>query len=85
MIWKIVCLIIGFVFLVKGADLLVKAATSMAKKLGLSEMLIGLTIVALGTSLPEIFITITSAVEGHSDLIIGNAIVIFYLLLEFLV
>ena len=74
MIWKIVCLIIGFVFLVKGADLLVKAASSLAKKLGLSEMLIGLTIVALGTSLPEVFITITSAVEGHSDLIIGNAI-----------
>ena len=60
--------------LVKGADLLVKAATSIAKKFGLSEMLIGLTIVAIGTSLPEIFITITSAIDGHSDLIIGNAI-----------
>jgi len=58
----------------KGADFLVKSATSIAKKSGLSEMLIGLTIVAIGTSLPEIFITITSAAEGHSDLIIGNAI-----------
>ena len=74
MIWEIVLIVIGFIFLVKGADLLVKAATSIAKKFGLSEMLIGLTIVAVGTSLPEIFITITSAADGHSDLIIGNAI-----------
>ena len=74
MIWEIVLIVTGFIFLVKGADLLVKAATSIAKKFGLSEMLIGLTIVAIGTSLPEIFITITSAADGHSDLIIGNAI-----------
>lgn len=50
------------------------AATSIAKKFGLSEMLIGLTIVAIGTSLPEVFVTITSAANSHSDLIIGNAI-----------
>ncbi len=74
MIWEIILIVIGFIFLVKGADLLVKAATSIAKKFGLSEMLIGLTIVAIGTSLPEILITITSAIDGHSDLIIGNAI-----------
>lgn len=74
MVLKIIFIVIGFLFLVKGADLLVKAATSIAKKFGLSEMLIGLTIVAIGTSLPEIFITITSAIDGHSDLIIGNAI-----------
>lgn len=74
MLLEIVFIIIGFTLLVKGADLLVKAATSIAKKFGLSEMLIGLTIVAIGTSLPEVFITITSAIDGHSDLIIGNAI-----------
>lgn len=74
MLWEIILIVIGFLFLIKGADLLVKAATSIAKRFGLSEMLIGLTIVAVGTSLPEIFITITSAIEGHSDLIIGNAI-----------
>ena len=74
MIKGLIIIIVGFIFLVKGADLLVKAATSIAKKFGLSEMLIGLTIVAVGTSLPEIFITITSSAEGHSDLIIGNAI-----------
>lgn len=74
MIWEILLIVIGFILLVKGADLLVKAATSIAKKFGLSEMLIGLTVVAIGTSLPEIFITITSSIDGHSDLIIGNAI-----------
>lgn len=74
MIGKIILIIIGFIILIKGADLLVKSATSIAKKFGISELLIGLTIVAVGTSLPEIFITITSATNGHSDLIIGNAI-----------
>lgn len=74
MLWKIIFIMIGFILLIKGADFLVKSATSIAKKFGLSEMLIGLTVVAVGTSLPEIFITITSAIEGHSDLIIGNAI-----------
>lgn len=74
MLKEIILIVIGFIFLVKGADLLVKAATSIAKKFGLSEMLIGLTIVAIGTSLPEIFITITSSIDNHSDLIIGNAI-----------
>ena len=74
MLSEILLIIIGFIFLIKGADLLVKAATSIAKRFGLSEMLIGLTILAVGTSLPEIFITITSSIDGHSDLIIGNAI-----------
>ncbi len=71
---KILLIIIGFVLLIKGADLLVKAAISIAKRFGVSEMLIGLTILAVGTSLPEIFITITSAIDGHFDLIIGNSI-----------
>ena len=74
LILNILFIVIGFIFLVKGADLLLKSAISIAKKFGLSEMLIGLTIVAIGTSLPEIFITITSSIDGHSDLIIGNAI-----------
>lgn len=74
MFLEAVLIIIGFVFLIKGADFLVTSATGIAKKFGLSEMLIGLTIVAIGTSLPEIFVTIVSSVEGHSDLIIGNAV-----------
>ena len=67
---EIVLIVIGFVFLIKGADLLVKAATSISRKFGISEMLIGLTIVAIGTSLPEIVITISSATSSHDDLII---------------
>lgn len=74
MLLEIILIILGFIFLVKGADFLVKAATSIAERLGLSKMLIGLTIVAVGTSLPEVFITITSSIDGRSDLIIGNAI-----------
>lgn len=74
MILEILLIIIGFILLIKGADLLVKAAVGIAKRFGLSKMMIGLTILAIGTSFPEIFITITSAMDGHSDLIIGNAI-----------
>ena len=74
MIVEILFIIIGFIFLIKGAEFLVKVATTIAKKFNLSEILIGLTIVAIGTSLPEIFITITSSIEKHSDLIIANSI-----------
>lgn len=74
LILEIILIVVGFILLIKGADLLVRAAASIAKRFNLSEMLIGLTIVAIGTSLPEIFITVTSSADGHSDLIIGNAI-----------
>ena len=67
---EIILIVIGFIFLIKGADLLVKAATSISKKFGISEMLIGLTIVAVGTSLPEIVITISSSLSSHDDLIV---------------
>ena len=69
-----ILIIIGFIILIKGSDLLVKAAISVANKFRLSEMLIGLTILAIGTSLPEIFITIKSSLDIHSELIIGDAI-----------
>ena len=74
MIIEIILIIIGFILLVKGADLFVKASISIAEKFNLSKMLIGLSLVAIGTSLPEIFITITSSLEGYSDLIIGNSV-----------
>ena len=67
-------ILLGFILLVKGADYLVQGAAGIAKKFHLSEMIIGLTIVAIGTSTPEIFITIKSSLEGRADLIIGNAI-----------
>ena len=67
-------LIIGFVLLIKGADFIVKGATRLAKKLNISEMIIGILIVGIGTSLPEIIITIRSAILGKSDIVIGNGI-----------
>lgn len=67
-------LIIGFALLIVGADLLVKGSSNIAKKFHIPEMLIGLTIVAIGTSMPELIITISSASSNATDLIIGNAI-----------
>lgn len=74
MLFNILMITLGFVLLVIGADLLVRGASNIATKFHIPEMLIGLTIVALGTSAPELIITITSAQSGATDLIIGNAI-----------
>ena len=74
MINDILMIILGFVLLVVGADMLVKGASNIAKKFHIPEMLIGLTIVAIGTSAPELIITITSTQSSGTDLIIGNAI-----------
>lgn len=74
MLENIILIIIGFVLLVKGADFLIKGANGIAKKFHISEMLIGIIIMGIGTSLPEIVITIKSAIDGYSDIIIGNSI-----------
>ncbi len=74
MLKNFILVVVGMILLVKGADFLVKSASGIARRLRLSEMIIGLTIVSVGTSLPEVFITISSALGNHSDLIIGNAI-----------
>lgn len=71
---NILMITLGFVLLVIGAGLLVRGSSNIAAKFHIPEMLIGLTIVALGTSAPELIITITSAQAGATDLIIGNAI-----------
>jgi len=67
-------LITGLVVLLASAQLLVYAATTIATSLGVSEMIIGLTIVAIGTSLPELAATIGAAVKGHPDIAIGNVV-----------
>ena len=67
-------IVLGFGLLVLGADFLVRGSSNIAKKFHIPEMLIGLTIVALGTSAPELIITIGSAMSGANDLILGNAI-----------
>lgn len=71
---SIILIIIGFVLLVKGADFLVDGASKLAKRFHIPEIVIGLTIVSMGTSMPELFVSITSAIEGHSDMAIGNVV-----------
>jgi len=74
MFLKILLMILGFIFLIKGADFVVKAARNIALKFHLSEILIGIVIVGIGTSLPEIIVTMQSTLTGNQDIIIGNSI-----------
>ena len=74
MILSIFLIIIGFALLVKGADFLVEGSSSIAKKFHIPEIIIGLTIVSIGTSMPELFVSLTSALEGHTDMSMGNVI-----------
>jgi cation:H+ antiporter len=67
-------LVAGFVILIKGADFLVNGASSIAKKNGISNLAIGLTVVAFGTSLPELIVSLFSAVDGRVDAAFGNVI-----------
>ncbi len=68
----VILLVAGFVVLIKGADLLVNGASSIAKRLNISELVIGLTIVAFGTSAPELFVNLTSSIEGKNAITLGN-------------
>jgi cation:H+ antiporter len=67
-------LVIGFPFLIGGATLLVKGASSLALRLGVSELVVGLTIVSMGTSAPELVVSMFSAFQGATDLAVGNVI-----------
>ena len=77
-VWQIVfqaiLLVVGFVFLVKGADWFVDGAASIATKFGIPQLIIGLTVVALGTSAPEAAVSITAAASGNADITIGNIV-----------
>lgn len=72
MILSIIILIAGFLLLVKGADFFVEGASDIARKLGIPSIVIGLTIVALGTSLPELAVSVTAALKGSNDIALGN-------------
>lgn len=74
MVLWIPLIVLGFILLIKGADLLVEGASNIAKKFHIPEIIIGLTIVSIGTSLPEVFVSIKSAMGGHPDMAIGNVI-----------
>jgi cation:H+ antiporter len=72
-VWvAIVFIIVGFIALVKGADWLVDGASSIAKRFGISDLVIGLTVVAFGTSMPEFVVNMVSVAEGSTDLAITN-------------
>jgi cation:H+ antiporter len=73
--WKLILFVIlGAVLIVLGSDVAVDAATALAQIFGMSERLIGLTIVALGTSLPELVTSATAAVKGKADIAVGNIV-----------
>lgn len=67
-----ILLIVGIAILIKSADLLVDGASSLAKKLGISALVIGLTVVAFGTSAPELFVNIFASVGNNNDVALGN-------------
>lgn len=74
MFLEIILLIVGFVILIKGADVFVDGAASLAQNFKLSKMLIGLTIVAFGTSAPEFAVSVKSIVSNNADMVLGNVI-----------
>ena len=65
---------VGLVFLIKGGDWFVDGATGIARRFGLPELLIGATVVSIGTTLPEVMVSTTSALSGHGEIAYGNAI-----------
>ena len=67
-------LIIGFVLLIKGADFFVEGSSAVAKRLRIPSMIIGMTIVAMGTSLPECAVSVTASLTGNNSLAISNAV-----------
>ncbi|MDO5338239.1 MAG: calcium/sodium antiporter [Eubacteriales bacterium] len=74
MIVSVLLLSLGFLMLVKGADWFVDGACGIAEKFGIPQLVIGLTIVAMGTSAPEAAVSITAAIKGNADITIGNIV-----------
>ena len=74
MLIELVLLVLGFVMLIKGADIFVEGAAGIATKFGIPQLVIGLTIVAMGTSAPEAAVSITAAFKGNADITIGNVV-----------
>ena len=74
MFLQCVLLVAGLVFVVLGADLLVDGASSVARRFGLSEFVIGLTIVGIGTSAPEMVVSFIGAAKGNADIAVGNVV-----------
>ena len=69
-----ILLIIGFVFLIKGADFFVDGSASIAKQLRVPSLIVGMTVVAMGTSLPECSVSVTASLAGNNSLAISNVV-----------
>lgn len=74
LLYSFLLLIVGFAILIKGADFLVGGSSSLAKRFGISNLAIGLTVVAFGTSMPELVVSLLSALNGRSDATFGNVL-----------
>ena len=74
MLTSIIYLAVGSVMLYLGSEWIVKGSVSIADRLGISPLVIGLTIVAFGTSLPELIVSIIAAIEGSSEIAVGNVV-----------
>ncbi len=70
----LVCLVVGFVLLIKGADFFVEGSSSVAKRLHVPSIIIGLTIVAMGTSLPETAVSVSASLTGNNELAVSNVV-----------
>ena len=74
MVWNIILLVIGMILMIKGADEFVEGASTLAKKLRIPSLVIGLTLVSIGTSMPEMSVSITASIKGANDMSFGNVI-----------
>ncbi len=74
MLLQILILIVGFLLLIKGADVFVDGASSTARNLNISRLVIGLTIVAFGTSAPELAVSFKALMSNSGDMVLGNVI-----------
>lgn len=74
MVVSILCLLGGLVLILLGANYLTDGASALARKMGVSDLMVGLTVVAFGTSMPEFVISLVSAIDGSAELAIGNVV-----------
>lgn len=74
MLLKLLLLLVGFALLLKGADWLVSGASALARRYNISELAIGLTIVAFGTSAPELVVSVIGAMDGYNTVVLGNVV-----------
>jgi len=72
--WVYILFVIGFILLIKGADFLVEGSSSVARKLKISDLVIGLTVVAFGTSSPELFVNTIASAQGNAAIAVGNIV-----------